>query len=149
MDQSRFIREFNSLHPNRTGDNREWRKTGSGYNHRRIIEEKTHRKESQKRIAYGVFVIVALFLIISVLLVYLHYDPVDEHIVCVPGFSGDRCERTNFIGTYVWSKNEYYTLSDGLQHRNGIAFRVYAPYAKTVSVLVKPVMGLEAKYKMM
>lgn len=86
--------------------------------------------------------IVALYL-------FLKHRPEEVTTLCVPGFSGPSCEKSDFIGTYQWSTADYYTLSDGLQHRNGLAFRVYAPQAQAIVLHLKPEMGLDNSYSMM
>ena len=83
------------------------------------------------------------------LYLFLKHRPEEETTLCVPGFSGPSCEKSDFIGTYQRSTADYYTLSDGLQHRNGLAFRVYAPRAKSIILHVKPEMGLDNLYSMM
>lgn len=148
MDQSRIIRELSSLHPNRTGEDRTWRKNDYSQNPRRMIEDRSHRK-AQQRALWGLLSIVVILLILVILVAFLMYDPVVSSRVCVPGFTGSNCEKSDFIGTFLWSMNEYYTLDDGLQHRNGIAFRVFAPGARNVSVFVKPETGIESTYSMM
>ena len=134
MDKNRVIRDYNFLHPNRTGENRGWRTGNFRNNPRRIIEDRVHRKTVRRHLLWGVLSMVGIILILVFLLAYLLYDPVETSRICVPGFTGENCEKSNFLGTYLWSVNDYYILDDGLQHRSGIAFRVYAPRAKSVSV---------------
>lgn len=149
MDQSRYIREFNSSYSNRSSENRDWRKSDFSCNTRRVINDNQTQKDFQKRVVWGVLSFFSVFLILAVFLICLLYNPDIEDRVCVPGFSGIHCERSDFLGSFLWSASEYYILDDGLQHRNGIAFRVYAPNAKVVSVVVKPESGIENEYKMM
>ena len=148
MDQSRYIRDVNSFQWNRTGENRDWRKNDFSSNTRRVIEDHKYQNESQKRLMWSVLSFFFVFLILVIFVTCLLYIPDIEDTICVPGFSGVNCERSDFLGTYLWSASEYYTLDDKMQHRNGIAFRVYAPNAEHVKVLVKPESGIEREYNM-
>lgn len=149
MDKSRIKRDHNFSYPNRTGENRDWRKNDFSYNPRRMIVDRMQRKDTEKRLFCGILSLVGIMLILVLLLTYLMYDPVNTTRVCVPGFTGGNCEKFDFLGSFVWSVDNYYILDDGLQHRSGIAFRVYAPNANGVSVIVKPELGIETTYSMM
>ena len=148
MDQSRHIRDANSFQWNRTGENRDWRKNDFSCNTRRVIEDHQYQNESQKRLMWSVLSFFFVFLILVIFVSFLLYNPDTKDHVCVPGFSGKLCERSDFLGTYLWSASEYYTLNDSMQHSNGIAFRVFAPNANLVKVLVKPESGIERQYNM-
>ena len=83
------------------------------------------------------------------LYLFLKHRPEEETTLCVPGFSGPSCEKSDFIGPYQWSTADYYTLSDGLQLLNCSALRVNVPRAMPIILHVKPEMGLDNLYSMM
>ena len=145
---SRYMREFSYMHRYQYSENRDWRQS-STYQHTQAIVSKTvKRKEYKKRAIYGIFAMIGL-VVILVYLLYLYFvDNTTTTRLCVPGFSGVHCDRSNFIGTYFWSTNDFYTLDDGLQHRNGLAFRVLAPKAAYVIVNVKSPGSMEVHYNM-
>ena len=91
---------------------------------------------------------IVVGVVLFVLIIFLTKDRTEDTVLCVPGFVGPYCEKSNFLGTHVWSTDNFYVLADGLQHRKGIAFRVYAPKARAVSLKIKPDVGLEHTYSM-
>lgn len=75
----------------------------------------------------------------AIIIILMFYNPSDdpgsEVIECPPSFSGKDCQSTAFIGSYLWSDSKVYRLADGQLYSKGIAFRVYAPQAESVSVI--------------
>ena len=116
---------------------------------RRIIQ---HDKKSKSRVCLIIaLVIIVLLIVLSIVLIVVYNNrsiPDPEVIECPPGLSGEYCDSTQFIGTLVWSGDTLYTLSDGLLYKKGIAFRVYAPSALRVMVLVSVPGGAEQEYPM-
>lgn len=149
MNESRHYRDMYYLSRHRTGDNRDWRRKGSLQSHRKTTEEKNNKRRAKKRAIWGVTLMICVVLILSALIIYLMKGRTENTVFCVPGFVGPNCEKSNFLGTHIWSTDDFYVLADGLQHRKGIAFRVYAPRARAVSLKVKPDVGLEHSYTMM
>lgn len=149
MQNNQYVRDFNYLHRYQTGGERDWRKTDSFKNPRRVIEGNAKKRAAKRNAVYGVLVMIAIVVFLIVLLLLLLPDRSENARVCVPGFTGPNCERSSFLGTYIWSTTEFYKLDDGLDHCQGIAFRVYAPLAKSVSVLTKPRNGVETAYSML
>lgn len=102
------------------------------------------------------FILLSLLLIVFVtvtiiILVRNNGDdivPEPEEKECPPGFSGDNCDSTSFIGSLLWSADKFYTLSDGILYKKGIAFRVYAPSALRVIVLISVHGGVEEEFPM-
>lgn len=104
---------------------------------------------------FFVLLSILLTLIISVIIVIVvsksNHDvvPEPEEKECPPGFSGDNCDSTSFIGAFIWSSDKFYTLSDGFSYKKGIAFRVFAPAAMRVIVLISVHGGVEQEFPMM
>ena len=149
MSNNQFVRDFSYLHRYQIGEERDWRKTDSFKNPRRVIEKSAKKRTAKRNAMYGVLSMIVIVVFLIALLMWLLHDQPDESRTCVPGFTGSNCERSSFLGTYVWSTTEFYKLDDGLDHCQGIAFRVYAPLAKSVNVLTKPRNGVETAYSMM
>lgn len=76
-------------------------------------------------------------------------DPTVVTKTCPPGFSGSECQNITVIGFYPWSGDKHYTLPDGHVYTRGMAFRVYAPYARSVFVLASTLGGSEQEYSML
>lgn len=148
-NNNRYMREFSYMHRYQYSDNRDWRQNSSYHNTREAVIKASEKKEFKKRAYRGVFAMIVIVVIMMFLLYLLFVDNTTTTTrICVPGFVGEHCDRSNFIGTYFWSTNDFYTLDDGLQHRNGLAFRVYAPNAAYVLVNVKSPGSMEVHYNM-
>lgn len=145
---NRYMREFSYMHRYQYSDNRDWRQSSSYENTRTIVAKAIKQKEYKKRAIYGIIAMIVIVVILMILLYLYFVDNTTTTRLCVPGFSGVHCDRSNFIGTYFWSTNDFYTLDDGLQHRNGLAFRVFAPKAAYVIVNVKSPGSIEVHYNM-
>ena len=104
---------------------------------------------------FFVLLSILLTIIISVIIVIVvsksNHDvvPEPEEKECPPGFSGDNCDSTSFIGAFIWSSDKFYTLSDGFSYKKGIAFRGFAPAALRVIVLISVHGGVEQEFPMM
>ena len=104
---------------------------------------------------FFVLLSILLTIIISVIIVIVvsisnhNVVPEPEEKECPPGFSGDNCDSTSFIGAFIWSSDKFYTLSDGFSYKKGIAFRVFAPAALRVIVLISVHGGVEQEFPMM
>lgn len=102
------------------------------------------------------FILLSFLLIIFVTVIIIILVPKNNHDIvpepekkeCPPGFSGDNCDSTSFIGASIWSSDKFYTLSDGFLYKKGIAFRVYAPSARRVIVLISVHGGVEQEFPM-
>ena len=75
--------------------------------------------------------------------------PSEDPQACPPGFSGDNCDSTSFIGSHIWTSDNLYKLADGNYYKKGIAFRVFAPNATRVHILASVPGGIEGEYAMM
>ena len=128
---------------------REWR---SGKITSRRVIEKPRSSSSIKRYLIGAAVFLIVCIIIAVIMVVKNRGsdiPPEEPISCAPGFSGERCDSTSFIGSQSWSDTLSHKLSDGKYYSYGIAFRVFAPSATTVQILVSNNEEVEKSYDMM
>ena len=76
-------------------------------------------------------------------------SPSEDPQACPPGFSGDNCDSTSFIGSHIWTSDNLYKLADGNYYKKGIAFRVFAPNATRVHILASVPGGIEGEYAMM
>lgn len=94
------------------------------------------------------FIVCVLVVTIVVVLINRNNHPSDDPLVCSPGMSGEKCDSTSFIGSYVWSGGSLYRLADGNFYSKGIAFRLYAPNATAVNVLASVPGGIESEYAM-
>lgn len=133
----------------RTGDGRDWRTKSVQQNTRQIIEENYNQRKARNKVVAGISALCVVFLVLLAAILFLLEDRAEQSRLCVPGFVGENCEKSDFLGTFAWSTNEFYVLSDGLQHRKGIAFRVYAPRAQSVVLKLLPVAGVDHSYSMM
>ena len=148
MRSDQYVRDYTFFHRHQTGDNREWRKKNAYNFPKKLTTLENNKKKYCRRAFWGIVVMLVLLLFLISLILLLFHDTSESVRICVPGFSGIHCDRSNFIGTYSWSTNEFYTLDDGLQHRDGIAFRVYAPNAAYVILNIKSVGATECHYNM-
>ena len=94
------------------------------------------------------FIVCVLVAAIITVLVNRNNHPSDDPFVCSPGMSGEKCDSTSFIGSYVWSGGSLYRLADGNFYSKGIAFRLYAPNATAVNVIASVPGGMESEYAM-
>ena len=149
MYGSRSSREPPYLSRYRSSDHQEWKKKSIHQNPRQMIEENFNQRKARNRVVGGIVVLCLVFLLLGGIILSLLGDRAETSLLCVPGFVGTNCEKSNFLGTFAWSTNDFYVLADGLQHRKGIAFRVFAPRARSVRLNVLPVTGTDHSYYMM
>lgn len=114
---------------------KEWR---SGRVSSRRNLDKPRSSASFKRCLLAAICLIIVFIVIAIIVLIKSRDqedpPVDP-VSCAPGFSGDNCDSTAFIGSYAWSDSIFYKLADGNYYSSGIAFRIYAPSATSTYVL--------------
>lgn len=130
-------------------ENREWRRAGSDHIRRKPTVSSKGNSNPKRKAVLGVVVMIVLIIVLLVSLLLLFHKKSDAKRDCVPGFVGDRCERTDFIGTYLWSSSLFYMLDDGLQYNSGIAFRVYAPLSVSVTLTFRPKGSTDKSYEML
>lgn len=101
-----------------------------------------------RRLIIAIFVVLAVIItVVALILFFRERDPTVTR-VCPPGFTGEQCERSDFLGSLTWYADDFYTLDDGFQYRNGLAFRIYAPSAKSVTIHCVSFSGASSSYKM-
>ena len=128
---------------------REWR---SGKITSRRVIEKPRSSSSIKRYLIGAAFFLIVIIVIAVIVVVRNRGsdiPPEEPITCAPGFSGEKCDSTSFIGSQSWSDTLPHRLSDGKYYSYGIAFRIFAPSATTVQILVSNNGEMEKSHEMM
>ena len=149
MDRMNKLRQYSISYRYVDNDKREWRQANASQVRRQPIEESRPKFVSTRNIILAILILVLILVcIVVVLIVFLRKPPEIERL-CPSGFTGDRCERSDFLGSYLWNSDEYYTLDDGLQYNNGIAFRVYAPSAKSVIIYCESYSGMSSSFEMM
>ena len=126
----------NASFRNTTDFNRDWR-NNRNYSRRNLNAPSARNNRRLIALAVSVLLILICVIIIIVLFSKNSDTPGEEIIECPPGFNGNGCQNSDFIGSLVWSDAKFYKLVDEKYYNRGIAFRVYAPGAESVSVLTK------------
>lgn len=126
---------------------RGWRQS-NGYS-RKVAETHKASKTKKNLIFAGITTMLCIIVIILIIVLYKPSDnPTDTPIECPPGFTETGCQSTSFIGSQLWSDSKVYKFSDGRYYSYGIAFRVYAPFASSISVMTR-IDDQEYSYAMM
>ena len=149
MDHSNRIRQYSVSYRYIENENREWRRAGSDHTRRKPTVSNKRNSNPRRKAILGIVVMIVIIALIIVPLLFLFHNKSDVKRECVPGFVGDRCERTDFIGTYRWSSSLFYKLDDGLQYNSGIAFRVYAPLSVSVTLTFRSKGSTDKLYEML
>jgi len=92
---------------------REWR---SGKVTSRRVIEKPKSSASIKKYLIGSACFLFVCIVIAIIVVIKNRDSDDppvEPITCAPGFTGEKCDSTSFIGSQSWSDTLSHKLSDG------------------------------------
>ena len=149
MNYSNRIRQYSISSRYGENENREWRRAGTGQIRRKLPGNRKAKTNSRRQACLGILIMLGIIAAITILLLSIfRKDPVVRR-TCVPGFAGDRCERNDFLGTYSWSSSQFYSLDDGLLYNSGVAFRLYAPKATSVSLTCKPRGSTDRSYAML
>ena len=126
---------------------RGWRQSNSVS--RKVSE--THKATKTKRSLIVAGFVTMLCIIVVILLIILYKpseNPAETPVECPPGFTETGCQSKSFIGSKLWSDTKVYKFSDGRFYSYGIAFRVYAPFASSISVMTN-MDGQERSFAMM
>ena len=147
-DRSGLVRDGYTVSTRHIGaSNREWRVNSAALNRNRVMKRRT-RPVFCRLIFVVMFIVCVLVAAIIIVLVNRNNHPSDDPLVCSPGMSGEKCDSTSFIGSFVWSGGSLYRLGDGNFYSKGIAFRLYAPNATAVNVIASVPGGMESEYAM-
>lgn len=149
MNHSNRIRQYSVSSRYGENENREWRRAGTNQSRRLRTDNRRTKANSRRRVYVGILIMLGIVVIISILLVSIFRKDPETRRNCVPGFAGSRCERSDFLGTYSWTSSQFYTLDDGLLYNSGVAFRLYAPKAYSVSLTCKPKGSTDRSYTML
>lgn len=128
--------------------NRDWRQNNG-------VSRKVTETPKATKTKWGLIIalLITLICIISIIIVILINKPSDNpdegENECPPGFTEVGCQSVSFIGTSAWSGSKVYKLEDGRFYSYGIGFRVYAPEATSVSILLRISELNEKTFKMM
>lgn len=98
------------------------------------------RKRKLKR-NYGSMYILHLSIslllvaVLVILLILVHFDILrwGKELRCAPGFNIGKCERMDFLDSYVWKGDRSYDVN-GESCEYGVAFRIWAPLANRVHI---------------
>ena len=128
---------------------REWR--SGKVSSRRVIEKPKSSLSIRRYLIAAAFFLI-FCIVIAVIVVIKNREPEippEEPITCAPGFSGEKCDSTSFIGSQSWSDTSSHKLSDGKYYSYGTAFRLFAPSATAVQILISNDGEVEQSYDMM
>lgn len=149
MDRSFKMRQYSSAYRYAEHEDRDWRQAYVSQPQRKQMVKSQSRWVVLRRYALTIFIVVVVIIAIIACIIYFNKRDPSVTRLCPPGFNGDRCERSDFLGSQVWYADDFYTLDDGFQYRNGIAFRIYAPSAKSVVVHCVSFSGSSSSFSMM
>ena len=149
MDRSHQLRQFSSAYRYVEQDERDWRRTYDSQPQRKQVATMNPKCVALRRLIIAVFVVLAVIIAVVALILFFRDREPAVTRVCPPGFTGEQCERSDFLGSLTWYADDFYTLDDGFQYRNGLAFRIYAPSAKSVTIHCVSFSGASSSYKMM
>lgn len=149
MDRSHQLRQYSSAYRYVEHDERDWRRTYDSQPQRKKDVKMSSKCVALRRLIIAIFVILAVIIAVVALILYFYKNEPTVTRVCPPGFTGEQCERSDFLGSLTWYADDFYTLDDGFQYRNGLAFRIYAPSAKSVTIHCVSFSGARSEYKMM
>ena len=149
MDRSNKLRQYSSAYRYVEHDDRDWRRGYDSQPQRRQTVKAGSKFVALRRLILTIFIVLAVIIAVVALILYFSKREPTVTRLCPPGFTGDRCERDDFLGSQAWYADYFYTLDDGFQYRNGLAFRVYAPSAKSVMIHCVSFSGASSSFKMM
>ena len=146
MDRSHQLRQFSSAYRYVEQDERDWRRTYDSQPQRKQVATMSPKCVALSRLIIAIFVVLSVIISAVALILFFHKRDPTITRVCPPVFTGEQCVRSDFLGSLTWYADDFYTLDDGFQYRNGLAFGFYAPSAISVTIHCVSFSGASSSY---
>lgn len=103
----------------------------------RPIRKKKVKRHYSLNLILIYLILVTILIALTVVLVLLRLGLIQwqNSVVCVPNFDTGGCEKMDFLDTYIWKEDRYYSVGNRYCSY-GVAFRTWAPFVTSASVVI-------------